>query len=374
MAPWRRSGRKTYEFQAVLRDGSYRQLSTGTSGKALARQMEDMWNILARRHRAWDVLDRVLAKGSALTVATLYDHWVEAEQHLSDLRRRLEDVDVATKLDGWLLEYRVNVEPDSADHAATHLRWLFADSPLLASAATTAYLARRLAEYPGKRNTKRKVHSSWSVFFAWLEERGVLSPSPMLKVARPSEQRAPLHFHDQPEAERLVAAQPSPERRAFFALSYGAAGDVSSLLPMLRTHVDAPEQSVRIIGTKGPARDRIVRVADWAWPYVAAVLTDKLPQARLFPDDWNRYTLSDWHRETAAALQLPPWPLRNARHHWAVMQVRAGAPIRLVADGLGHTSDILTLKTYGRYAVNAEDRRRWAAVVAKDLKRRASGT
>jgi integrase len=47
------------------------------------------------------------------------------------------------------------------------------------------------------------------------------------------------------------------------------------------------------------------------------------------------------------ALELAPFPLKNARHHWAVRMLRNGAPIHVVQAQLGHSSAKLTLDTHG---------------------------
>ena len=80
--------------------------------------------------------------------------------------------------------------------------------------------------------------------------------------------------------------------------------------------------------------------------------------------------MSDWHRETVEALGLPVYSLKNARHHWAVMRLRAGAPISVVRAQLGHSSPTLTLKVYGRSIPHAADRDRVDAQVVRDAKAR----
>jgi len=68
--------------------------------------------------------------------------------------------------------------------------------------------------------------------------------------------------------------------------------------------------------------------------------------------------VSDWHRETVKELRLPVYPLKNARHHWAVLRLRAGVPIHVVQNQLGHSTAKLTLDTYGRWLPRSEDRAR----------------
>ena len=90
-----------------------------------------------------------------------------------------------------------------------------------------------------------------------------------------------------------------------------------------------------------------------------------LPTARLWRESLTRFTVSDWHRGTVKNLKLPPYPLKNARHHWAVRMLRNGAPVHVVQAQLGHSTAKLTLDTYGRWLPGSEDRARAEAQVAQ---------
>jgi site-specific recombinase XerD len=89
---------------------------------------------------------------------------------------------------------------------------------------TTERLATKLSQYDGRRNTLRKVHSSWSVFFDYCARlRGIYATNPMRDVPRPKHEKNPIQFCEQDEVERIVDWQPTAERRALFALLYGTA-------------------------------------------------------------------------------------------------------------------------------------------------------
>jgi integrase len=107
----------------------------------------------------------------------------------------------------------------------------------------------------------------------------------------------------------------------------------------------------------------MARVAEWAWPIFWAYAKDHFPVARLWREGLTRFTVSDWHRETVRELQLPSYPLKNARHHWAVRMLRGGAPVHVVQWQLGHSTAKLTLDTYGRWMPGSEDRARAEAQV-----------
>ena len=96
---------------------------------------------------------------------------------------------------------------------------------------------------------------------------------------------------------------------------YGTGADLSPALLLRRQDVDEITRYVRLAGTKSRHRDRMARIAEWAWPFVQDYLRAHLPTALLFP--WNRWDASDSHRETVVDLTvkklLPArYPLRNA--------------------------------------------------------------
>jgi integrase len=101
------------------------------------------------------------------------------------------------------------------------------------------------------------------------------------------------------------------------------------------------------------------------------------PGSPLWPD-WNRWTVSDWHRETVGwdadsreGLNLPQrHPLHCARDHWAVRAARAGTPVAVIQAQLGHGSPMLTLTKYGRFLPCATDRGKWEQAASQYEKMR----
>jgi integrase len=63
-------------------------------------------------------------------------------------------------------------------------------------------------------------------------------------------------------------------------------------------------------------------------------------------------------------------PVNLAASCWAVTHLRAGVPLELVRRQLGHSTPVLTLKTYGAFIPTAEDRVKWEAMVQADTERR----
>lgn len=368
---YRRGKRKTWSFQARTARG-WRQLSTGVTDRVLATRMERMWERLAGEFRAWDLLDPVLE--GRQDIGALFDLWERADHKPHEVSRLLADCDLEPLVADWHAVYmRKHPDTESPAHALVHVRALLpAGQARNVSAVTTEWLTQQLYAYPVAPATLVKVHASWSVFFDYCTRvKGLFAVNPMAAVEKPDVRRPPPQFYDLDTAKRVVDKQPDPARRALFALLYGAAVEVSVALRLTRADVDPAMREVRAAGTKTHTRDRMARVADWAWPIFWGYTKDHLPTARLWRDTLTRFTVSDWHRATVKALKLPPYPLKNARHHWAVRMLRNGAPIHLVQAQLGHSTAKLTLDTYGTFIPAAADRARAEAQVTRAEAERA---
>lgn len=365
-----RGKRRNRYFQARTRTG-WRQLCADTPDRIVANRIEAMWAELAENLH-WDVLDAVLLGG--LRPAELYALYRECGGHVGQLRRSVHDVDLEPLVEPFLEVYGADVAEDTARHVATHVRALLpAGTPFLRSRATPDYLTQRLATYGGASGTRRKVHSSWSQFFEYCTRlKGLYEINPMDRVARPDPKRPPIRFYELEQVQRLVDWQPTPERRAFFALVYGTPADASTAVTLLKSDVMLADREVRLAGTKTHTRDRVVRMMAWAWPIFWVHASTVLPAAPLFPG-WSRWTVSDWHRETVRALEFTQQlPLRNARHHWAVRNLRAGVAVAIVQQGLGHATAKLTLDTYGPWIPTGADRTEADRLVEQDDARRSA--
>jgi integrase/recombinase XerD len=189
-------------------------------------------------------------------------------------------------------------------------------------------------------------------------------------VERPTEQRHPIRFYELDVVERIVDAQRTESRRALFALLYGTGIEVGTALRLTRADVTDVTQAIRAAGTKTHARDRVASVNDWAWPILHAYVRTLLPSAPLFPG-FRVDVVWHWHRETVEGLGLVERiKVHAARHHWAVLALRAGAPVRVVQCQLGHATPTLTLSLYGAFLPSDEDRATWRARVTSHEARR----
>jgi integrase len=357
--------------------------STGTADRATARQMERMLVDLGPQgKRTWDVIEAVL--DNRLTLGELYDAW--RLNDLEGLRARLADEDLTAHIPGWRAWLTDRVKAATAERYVVHVRTLMPDGkPYLRSAFTGPTVARWLASRtklvqkrkPGGKprrkenpdaqlasaSTKRRYFAAVQSFTAYLVEMGILASNPIRDVSPPPASDPRCDFLELPDAKRLIEGSALPYR-AIFALAYGAGLEISAILTLVETDVDRETRQVRARGTKAWTRDRITRVADWAWAYVERYLDTLTPGERVFRG-LNRWDASSYHRERLQTLGLEGYRLHDARHHWAVRMARAGAPFELIARQLGHRNVAMVAKVYGRFKPDTEERDRWEQLASK---------
>ncbi len=153
---------------------------------------------------------------------------------------------------------------------------------------------------------------------------------------------------------RLANAQPEPYR-TLSALLGGTGIEISVALALHARDVDTARREIRAAGTKTHARDRIVRVAEWAWPYVAKHMALLTPNAPIFPHR-DRWRAQDHHQAAYRTLGIEDYRIHDQRHSYAVRAARAGTPAELIARQLGHANAILVLKIYGRFMPSQQER------------------
>lgn len=321
---YQRTGRDAW-FVAVPTSTGRVKRSTGTSHRATARAIERMLIELGPQgQRAWDLLDRIA--DDSLSLGALFDAY--RHNDLAGLRERLGDVDIEMHITGWCTWLGDRVRPDTATHYLVHLRTLIPEGkPYPRSQFTAATVAKLLATRtalvqkrkpsevaPSRRKanapprvvsgaTKRKYRSAAQSFAAYLIEVGVLASNPVRDVKAPKQNRPRAVEIDLRDVRRIVSSA-EPPFRALFALLYGAGIEISAALDCVDHDVDVRRREVRARGTKAHTRDRVVRVADWAWPYLEAHLATLMPGEKLFRGI-HRWRAGDVHRERLVALGLP---------------------------------------------------------------------
>ncbi len=357
---------KTFFVGVRTRSGKWIKRTTGTRDKSVARNMSRMLDDLgAKGKRAWDLLDAI-ERGN-LTVPRLYDAY--AAEQLGALREQLADVDLEPLVNDWLRVIGSRVSCDTLAHYRLCVRSLLPEGERCPrSSVTHARIGLWLASQPVGPSTKRKYHAAASSFFAYARDIGTLARNPMRDVKAPSPAPARMRYLEQADVLHLVEAQERPYNFVS-ALLHGTGMEVSVALSLKRRDVDMQRREVRAKGTKTKARDRIVKVAEWAWPIVEKHVALLTPNAALFPGI-NRWTASDKHREACKALEIEDYQLKDSRHTYAVRAIRAGAPFEVVAQQLGHADTTMVVRVYGRFKPTEQERTEWERIAAaQDAKR-----
>lgn len=406
------SGRTIHKVKLQTAAGQWVKRTTGTRDAVIAKQMQAMVTTLqAKRER--DLVDAII-DGSRLTVARAFDAW-RAVPRTRDERGRLREPSVDLRVDAvrallnvtdlraLLPAFRASlateedaakptrgrrrkkVAPDTADHYAHAVRatfaWLLGRDDEDLDAAGDVPVTPALFTQAGLQDAFDAMNDLWSGstvrkrgagvrrFVKFARVRGALDYNPMLEVELPPAGKPRTHYLATAEAIALADAQPAPFRE-FAALLAGSGIEVSVALALTRRDVDVKNREIRAAGTKTHNRDRVVRVADWAWPYVERVVEGRLPGARLFPEIRDRYVAGDAHRAAAAALVaqgqgiFEGYTMRDHRHSYAVRAMRAGAPPEVIARQLGHVDAVLVLKVYGVFAPKQAERDHWERIAA----------
>lgn len=362
-------------YQAKVYDRTAEEWVTrtlSTRDAVSAKRMQSMLDILhPLGKRAWDVLDAIV--GYRFTIPEVYDIYLEEGRDVDRVRVRMEDVDLEPYVAEWVKNPGGRVKPgsDSAKHYENHVRALIPKGERFAlHEFTSARVQQHIEELKSKPATKRKAGAAISSFAKWLFRRGVMKQKPMRDVELPAAGPPRIHFIDTPDAIRLAEAQ-SGQYRAFSAVLAGSGVEVSVGLGLRPRDVDRKHHEARAPGTKAYTRDRIVKIADWAWGYLEPLLAGKHPDARIFDEIPDRWKAGDSHNDAVAALVekghtiYAGYTMRDARHTWAVRAIKAGMPVELVARQMGHVDGTLVLKVYGRFVPKQSERQHWEEIAAK---------
>ncbi len=350
---FRRPDRPAWYVDVPMPSGRVR-LSTGTNDRATARAIERAIFDLASR-REWDLLAAV--RDGRLTVGDVFD--AHRTRDLAALRLRLSDTDLRPLIEPWLLVHGAKAKPDTVSHYRTVLHRLMPEGqPFPASRFTVRDLEPWLATtYCGRPGTHRKAHAALSQFAAFLVRQGVIEINPLRQFPAPAPSQPRLRYLEVEQMIALADAQAEPYQ-SLCARIHGTGVEISVALALRAADVDLFRKEVRAQGTKTHARDRIVRVAEWAWPYLIARVAQLDLNAPLFPTD--RWRALDSQNEACAKLGIEKgYRLHDARHSYAVRAARAGTPAELIAAQLGHANAMMVIKIYGRFMPSQADRDLW---------------
>lgn len=373
MSAFRRKGLTVYQVKVFDRHTDTwvtRKLSTRDA--VLSRRMQSMLDVLhPLGKRAWEILDAIV--DGRFSVPEVFDIYLEEGRDVDRVRVRMEDVNLEPYVAQWIKNPGGRVKPgsDSAAHYLHHVRSLLPKGerfPL--HEFTSARIQQHIGDLVASPATKRKAGAAISSFAKWLFRAAVLKQKPMRDVELPAAGPPRIHYLETPDAIRLAEAQHG-QYKAYSALLAGSGIEVSVALALRPRDVDRKHHEARAIGTKTYTRDRIARVADWAWPFFEPLLDKKHPDARIFDEIPDRWTAGDVHKAAVDALVekghtiYAGYTMRDHRHTWAVRAIRAGMPVELVARQLGHVDGTLVLKVYGRFVPKQEERQRWEEIAAE---------
>lgn len=340
------------------RSGGRAVRTTGTDDRSTAKAMDRMIHDLVAR-REWEFLD-VIHEGR-ISVAEMFDY--HTRNDLAALRDHLTDVDLQPFIIPWHEEVRSTTSEtsDTAQQYLTKVRSLIpAGMPWNRSNLTHDTLSRWLTSRPVRRSTKRKYHAAMSSFCQYLIPRGLLARNPMAEVKAPSPNPPRMRYLQLREVFTLIGALEEPYR-AMIALIHGTGMEISVAVNLRCRDFDRTRKEVRTAGTKTANRDRVSVVAEWAWKIVEPSLSGLLPNALVFPNT-DRWRALDAQKAACKALAIEDYTLHDARHTYAVIAIRAGAPFEFVAHQLGHANTSQVVKVYGRFRPNDEEKRRWEAI------------
>jgi integrase len=361
---FRRPNRPTWYVQIHTTRGTHRR-STGTSDEQAARQIGGL--IDALQHQGDADLVHAVVRGH-VAPGELYGAALRGE--LATLRERVRDLDLEPLVSEWKRVLGDRVSADTRQHYIHAVRSLIpAGRAFPRSALTHPLLECWLADYAASSGTRRKAQSAMSQFLGYLVQQGVLRQNPMREIAAPAPSAIRCRWLDVADMVRLADAQEEPYR-TLSALLGGSGLELSIALCLRARDVDLMHREIRAPGIGAHTADRVVRVADWAWPYVITRMALLTPAALLFPRT-DRWRARDAHHAACRTLGIDDYHLRDQRHSYAVRAARAGAPAELIARQLGHANAVQVLRVYGPFLATRDERDKWERIASmRDSDRR----
>jgi integrase len=402
---------KPYWYIRVPTGHGSKTLNTGTSDKRTAKQMESMVENLYRGARrdhsllAW-LLDRQLPVSQRLKPLTLLTHF--DNNSLDELKAKRDAaaaaanappvVNVNDYVGAWHKNVASRSSADNATRFLTAVRTFVPEGEVVApdrfSHAALLDWANSLqdpVEDEGlglSAETARRYRAGLFNFIEHLVDLEILPNNRLARIAAPKKGRPRDRHLETRDVLRLIAAFADPtneplqrfiaergidvcELQGYIALLHGAGVEVSVGLDVTAGNYRKEDKEVRAPGTKNYNRDRVVRIAEWALPFVSACEDGRAPHEKLFATIANRWVANEaFNLAIAPLVAAEPkifgnyW-MRDARHTYAVRAIRAGTPPDVVAKQLGHKDATLVLKVYGVYAPKSTERNHWEESAAK---------
>lgn len=355
----------TWKLRVVAKDGTARVVSTGTTDRDVATDIEAMVRRFKKR-RQWAALDAIVH--GRLPLGEVYD--ADCAGTLDALLARREAADLSPMVAQWASEGA------DAKYVAQVRRLIPAGRRFPVTGFTRARISTFLATLtrhhrmiagkdtgqPASDRTKNRHRAALSAFAGWLIEREVIDANPVRDV-KARRDPGPQEIHLTPkQARALVAALPRGQQQALEAWMAGTGVELGALLNARRRDVDATERTLHCFPGyesrrgKTKYRGRVVEVTeDWCWPYIEAHLAGLPPNARLFTLDEDAALRA--HDRVVKALGLPPVTLHDWRHTYAVTALKRKDDHQDIKRQLGHApQSTLLYDTYGVYTTKPKGR------------------
>jgi integrase len=349
---------------------TWHKRTTGTRDANTAKKMQRVVHTLGPSElAATAITDALVAR--TLTVPRLWSLWTtlkgDDQAKVKAILALLADADLLAKRAGWIAKVTKRASAATAEQYDRYLdkvvEAIGVNGTLPRSRTTVEALQSWLDALPNEPGTVRKHHAGVATFFAHLKAVEAIERNPMREIKPPKAPKARDRHLTAAEAMRLADAQPSPYRE-FSALLAGTGIEVGVALKLRVRDVDVTHREIRAKGTKTHNRDRVARVATWAWRYVERAMHGKTPETRLFGGIESAKAAREMHDETCERLGIEDYTNRDARHSFAVRAIKAGTPPVQVSKQLGHKDATMVVKVYGNYEPTQAERDHWEQIAA----------
>jgi len=334
-------GTHTFKLRVTLEDRRSAILSTGTTDKRVASDVEALVKRL-RAHRRFDVLEALVLKQVAL--AKVYD--ADRSGTLEAVMAELRDVDLDPLVKDWA--GRANPK-----YVRQVRKMIPAGARFPVSRFRRKAIAEFLAKLPCDDPTRNRYRAGLSSFAKWLVEREVLETNVVRDVRMYKENDPRMVWMTWEQADKVANAAPDPYSH-LFALMAATGAELGAALHLTRADVDLEAQTIHVHGRKTRWRNRIVKYESWARDFVKALTVGRIGPTPLFPDAHHADAL-DRFKDAQKAVGLSGHVLHDLRHTYAVNALKKGYKPAVVAHQLGHKDATMVTRVYGRFVPDASD-------------------
>jgi integrase len=315
---------------------------------------------------------------------TDYETEEEARQVIRSIRRQLEKGDQLTfeearrKYEVYMREVKGN-KPRSVTATSWRLEIFFAEEDLLIDELTpdrcSAFYEtlrtkpRERTKRPLSVDSHRNILAEARTFLKWCVSKRYLPRNPLDGVVGVGKRR-----HGKPQL-RIDEAR----RWQAKAISYAKAGEAGAVAAMMSLvmgmrageivsrvvrDLDDDGRLLWIPETKTEAGKRTLPVPEFLQPYLKEIAEGKGPNNLLFEGHWRDWPRK-WVQKICAAALVPKVTAHGMRGLHGTLAVERGATTHIVAQALGHESEITSRQSYiAREAITGADQRRVLTVLA----------